>query len=222
MSVKNPSPSITPPDLSAQQSTAQGSFFFKTPFTPSYWRAAARELKNPKMLIIAALFIALDIVVSSLFIPVGDNLRVYFSFFVKSLGGMLYGPVVGLFTGFIGDILGYILRPDGAFFPGYILTSVTGSFLYGLCFYRARVSIVRVILNRASVILICNIGMNCLWSAILYGKGYYYYLTKSVVKNAMMLPIEIVLLFLFLRLMLPVLEKMKLRPKKSQKELKQI
>lgn len=194
--------------------TAEG-FFFKTPFTPAYWKCAMQELKKPKMLVLAALFIALEVVVSSLFIPVGDNLRVYFSFFVKALGGMLYGPIVGLFTGFIGDIVGYILRPDGAFFPGYMLTSVVGAFLYGLFFYRAKIGPVRIILNRICVILICNIGLNCLWSAILYGKGFYYYLAKSIVKNGIMLPIEIILLLIFLRLMVPVLERIGLLPKSA-------
>ena len=186
--------------------------FFKTPFTPAYWRAAAREVKNPKSLILAALFIALELVISSFYIPVGENLRVYFSFFVKSLAGMIYGPLMGLLTGFIGDILGYILRPSGPFFPGYTLTAMAGSFLHGLFFYRAKIGPVRVILARISVVLVCNIGMNCLWSAILYGKGYYYYLASSLVKNGLLFPVEIILRFLFLRLMIPILERAGLRP----------
>lgn len=189
-------------------------YFYKTPFSSGYWRSALRELRSPRSLVIAALFIALDIVVASLFIPVGENLRIYFSFFVKALGAMLYGPVVGLLTGFIGDILGYILRPDPPFFPGYMLTSMTSAFLYGLFFYRApRIGPVRVIVNHTLVVVICNLGMNCLWNAILYGKGYYYYLASSLVKNALLFPLIIVLLLLFLRLMIPILERAGLRPK---------
>ncbi len=163
---------------------------------------------------IAALFIALDVVIASLFIPVGESLRVYFSFLVKGLGSMIYGPVVGCIAGMIGDILGYLLRPDPPFFPGYTLTSMAGGFLYGLFFYRApKIGPVRVLLNRLAVSLVCNMGLNCLWSAVLYGKGFYYYLAKSAVKNAVLFPIEAVLLFFFLRLMIPILERAGLRPK---------
>lgn len=189
-------------------------FFFKTPFTPGFWRCAFRELKNPRTLVVAALFIALEIVVSSLFIPVGENLRIYFSFFVKSLGAMIYGPVVGLLTGLVSDLLGYMLRPDPPFFPGYMLTSMMSAFLYGLFLYRApRIGVVRILCNCFLVVVICNLGLNCLWSAILYGKGYYYYLASSLVKNALVFPVQIILLILFLRLMIPILERAGFRPK---------
>ena len=41
---------------------------------------------------------------------------------------------------------------------------------------------------------------------MLYSKGYLYYFAKSLVKNTIMLPIEIVLLVLFLRMLIPYLE----------------
>lgn len=187
--------------------------FFRSPFTPAYWRAAFRELKNPRSLILAALFIALELVVSSFYIPIPVfEKRIYFSFFVKALGGTIYGPIMGLLTGFVGDILGCILHPTGAFFPGYTLTAVMGSFLQGLFFYRAKPGLLRVILARLTVVLVCNIGLNCLWSAILFGKGYYYYLVTGLAKVGILFPFEVALLFLFLRLMQPVLERAKLLP----------
>ena len=42
---------------------------YKTPFTPSYWRDAAAELKDTKMLVFAALMIAIRVALKLVAIP---------------------------------------------------------------------------------------------------------------------------------------------------------
>ena len=55
--------------------------------------------------------------------------------------------------------------------------------------------------------------------AILYSKGYLYYLGSSAVKNTLYLPLQILLLFLLFRALLPVLYKMKWLPKQMGKAM---
>lgn len=170
------------------------------------------EFKDLRKLVIAALFIALHIVVGAIYIPVADNLRISFAFFVVALGSTIYGPLVGMTTGFISDILGAILFPSGPFFPGYTLTAMLGPLFYALFFYRAKVGPIRVTLCKTLINIVINVGLGSLWSAILYGKGYLYYLTTSIVKNTILLPLEIILLLLFLQVMKPILIRAKLIP----------
>ena len=73
----------------------------------------------------------------------------------------------------------------------------------------------RVLLAKLVVNLGINVGLGALWSAILYGKGYYYYLAKSLVKNIGMWPLEAVLLFLFFKAILPVTARAGLTPKQD-------
>lgn len=187
-----------------------------SPFSREYWRAAAREVKDLRMLTLAAIVVALRIVLSGLYIPLGDNLNIFFGYFVNSLGAAIYGPVMALLSGFATDVLGYFVHPTGAFFPGYVLSTMMGSFFYALFLYRARINLVRVILAKLSVNLLVNVGLGALWSAMLYSKGYYYYLVKGLAKNIGMLPLEVLLLWLFLKAMVPVCVKNGLLPRQTK------
>ena len=153
-----------------------------------YWKAAAGSFKSVRMLAVCAMFIALRIAIGAVFIPVGENLRVYFTYAVTALGASIYGPLMALAEGFISDILGYFIAPSGGFFPGYTLSAMLGSVTYALFFYRQRPSVLRIFLCRLAVNLVINVLIGSIWSAMLMGKGYYYYLTKSVVKNLLLLP----------------------------------
>ena len=184
---------------------------FAHPFSKDYWHTAALEMKSMKVIILAALFIALRIAVASFFIPVAE-MRIYFGFFVNALGAMIYGPVVALFTGFASDILGYIVSPTGAFFPGYVLTSMMGSFLYAVFLYRARVSIVRILLAKLSVNVLVNVGLGSLWSSMIYANAYIFYVARSVAKNMSLLPFEVIALVLFMQIMVPIVNRYGLAP----------
>ncbi len=54
---------------------------------------------------------------------------------------------------------------------------------------------------------------------MLFSKGYYYFLAKSVIKNLSMLPIEIIILVSIFKVILPVVSKLKLVPADTQKEI---
>ncbi len=182
------------------------------PWSPAWWRSALAEMGSFRTMVLAALLLALRIVVSSFFIPLGDNLRVYFSFFVTGLTGVLLGPLWALLYGMASDLLGFVIHPTGGFFPGYVLTAMMGAFTYALFLYRARITILRIFLCKLAVNLLVNVGLGALWSSMIYGKGYLYYLAKSIVKNLVMLPIETAFLALFLGLMLPVTAQLRLTP----------
>ena len=56
-------------------------------FTRAYWKAAAVRLKSPKILAVSALLVAVTIAITTLYIPLPNNLHVFFAiaFIVKSL-----------------------------------------------------------------------------------------------------------------------------------------
>lgn len=76
-----------------------------------------------------------------------------------------------------------------------------------------------IVLCKLCVNLLVNVGLNCLWSAMLYSKGYLFYLGQSLAKNLLMLPVEVVILLTFLRIMLPVLSSAGLTPPQPTKHI---
>lgn len=191
-------------------------------FSPAYWRQAWLEVKNLKRLVFAALICALSIVIGGLFITVGDNLRVKFTFFIVATGSAVYGPVLALLVGAASDILSYVLFPSGAFFPGYTLSAMLGGLIYALFLYRKKITVLRLFTAKFLVNYLVNVGLGSLWSQIQFGKGYLYYMTTSFIKNTLLLPLEVILLSALFAMLVPVFSRMGLLPGHEKSELEKL
>ena len=129
----------------------------------------------------------------------GQSLKIYFSFVVVSLGCACYGPLVGMGVGAVIDTLGFLLSSYGEpYFPGYLITAVLSGLIYGLLLYKRKPTLLRIIVVRLIINYGSNVLLGSVWKAMLYGKGYLYYLTSGAIKNTMMLPIEVFLMWVVL------------------------
>ena len=153
--------------------------------TPDYWRTARRELNNPRVLAFSGLVCAMAIVLESLPIYLmGPSLKIYFSFLAVSLGCSCYGPVVGMMAGAIIDSVGFLLSSYGEpYFPGYLITAMLSGLIYGVMLYQRKPTIPRLIVTRLLINYGSNVLLGSVWKAMLYGKGYLYYLSTGMVKT---------------------------------------
>ena len=177
---------------------------------PAYWREAAAEVRRTRSMAFAALMVAAAIVLSyfSIPVPVNENLKISFGFLARSTCALVCGPVLGLIYGFVEDILGFILKPSGAFFPGYTLTTMLGMLIYALSFYRARITVARIFLAKL-LANVMNVFLGSLWSSILYtSRGYWLYVADSAVKNALTLIPQTIMLVLLFQALLPILRRL--------------
>jgi ECF transporter S component (folate family) len=190
------------------------------PFSKAYWRDAAAELKDTKMLAVTALMIALRIVLKPLAIPLGPQLSIQTAMLATALGAMIYGPVVAIPAAMISDTIGFMIYPTGDYFLPFMLTEIASTMIYALLLYRAKTTPVRVMIAR---FLICFL-VNVVLQQFIYAWWYSYIgnpekaketvlgvmtLTR-IFKNLAMFPIESVVLTLFLKLLLPITQRMKL------------
>lgn len=200
-----------------QKSTA----VYKHPFCKGYWRDAAAELKDTRMLVFAALIVALRVALKTLVkIPLGPNLDITPAFLANALGAMIYGPVVGAIGAIVSDFLGVMLRGDTYFLP-YVLTEIAGSVIFAMFFYRQKVTPTRVILSRFIICLGVNIllqtPIEMLYYSIYSSLANFEMTLPRIFKNLFMFPIESVVLTVFLGALQPITYRMKLTYPKAEK-----
>ena len=200
--------------------TQKSTTLYAHPFSRAYWRDAAAEMKDTKMLVVTALMIALRIALKPLAIPLGPSLSIQTAMLATALGAMIFGPVVAIPAAIISDTIGFMIYPTGDYFLPFVLTEIASTLLYALCLYRAKVSPFRVMLSR---FLICSV-VNVVLQQFIYA---WYYLwignpesaqnavlsimtTTRIIKNLFFFPIESVVLTLFLKFLLPVTQRAKL------------
>ena len=187
---------------------------YKSPFCAGYWRDAASELKNTKMIVFAALIVALRVALKTVVrIPLGPNLDITPAFLANALGAMVYGPVVGAVGALVSDVLGVLLRGDTYFLP-YALTEISGSVIFALFFYRQKITPTRVILSRFSICLFVNIllqtPIDMLFQYVMYGYNNVVLTLPRIFKNLFMFPIESVVLTVFLSAVQPITYRLRL------------
>ena len=186
---------------------------YKTPFTPAYWRDAAAEMKDTKMLVFAALMIAIRVALKLVAIPLAPNLKINTAFLANALGAMVFGPVVAAVSAVVSDFLGVLITGEPYFLP-MVLAEIAGSVLFALFLYRAKVTPTRVILSRFSICLLVNVFLQTplmmLYYKYMMGGAPYILTVPKIIKNLFMFPLESVVLTVFLAFIQPLTYRLKL------------
>lgn len=178
----------------------------------AYWKDAGRSMGDLRMVVFAALMIAAARALSMIpSIPIAHT-RMSFGFLARALCALVCGPTLGLAYGFAEDILGFILHPTGDFFFGYTLSTMLGVLVYALFFYRARITVLRLVVANAVVNLLVNAALGSLWTMMIRGGGYWGWFVISLSKNLATIAPKAVLLYLLFQALLPILHRMGVIP----------
>ncbi len=136
------------------------------------------------------MFGAISIILGALTIAIGDYIKIGFSSIANQFVYYLFGPVVGALFGGTLDILKFIVKPTGAFFPGWTLSAAVAGVLYGVFLYRKPLRLWRVLAAELAVSVVCNMFLGTLWLNIMYGQAFFAILPMRVFKNLIMWPIN--------------------------------
>ena len=198
----------------------QSTALYSHPFSKAYWRDAASELKSVKMLVITALMVALRIVLKPFAIYIAPQLAIQTAMLATALGAMIFGPVVAIPAAIVSDTIGFIIFPTGDYFLPFVLTEIASTMIYALFLYRAKVTPIRVMLARFCICLFVNVMLQQVIFAWQYtNMGNPDKAKESIegimavariFKNLCFFPIETVVLTLFLKVLVPVTNRMKL------------
>lgn len=178
---------------------------FKYPFNKKYFRLAFNEFSTVKKLCGIATMFAIMFACKAIKVPSGfAGLGIGITYLIFSTIGMVYGPIVGIVIGLLSDTLGYFIFPSGGpFFPGYMINAMLSGFMYGLCFYRTKITFTKCLYARLFVNLIVNVLLGSLWMGILYNWSmeavFNYMLIISLPKNLVYLLPQSIILYIFLK-----------------------
>ena len=160
---------------------------------------AVAELHNPRALSLAAVLAALNLAINQFTIPVSGYLEISFDFLVSVATGFLCGPWVAALSGVATDLLGYVLRPNGPYCPGFTLSAMLAGILYGLWYYQRPVRLWRVVSCKLMATVLFNFLLTPLWLHVMYGQAFVVLSSLRIVKNIIKFPVDVVLLMLVLK-----------------------
>lgn len=147
-----------------------------------------------KDLAVMSLLIALEIVLTRFLAIQTPIVRVSFSFIPLALLGMMYGPLYAGIGAAVADIIGAILFPSGAFFPGFTLTAFLTGVVYGLFLYKHEKSLFRICGAVLVVVLGLSLGLDSMWVQMTTGKAFLALIPVRFVKCLIMAPIQVVMI----------------------------
>lgn len=190
---------------------------FKTPFHKEYFKDSFKFLDSTKKIVTIAMLFSLMMVCKLFSLPSGfSNLGISLTYLFFSLICLIYGPSAGLMIGFFSDVLGHFLfnKYGAPFYFGYTIQAMLTGFVYGLCFYKTRITFTRCFIAR----VIVNLLLNVIWGSICFGDlmGYDYETTKmyaliiALPKNLIYLVPQSMVLYIFLKFVSPILYRNKL------------
>lgn len=186
----------------------------------SIFSESFKSLKDIRTLTTTGILLALAFAIKSFSIEVTPDLRIGFTFLATCTIGMLYGPVVCGMSTFLLDFIGYIVQNKSprAYSPQLAFVVIISGVIYGCLLYKCDfsnkkiASMVKIAIARASVVLFCNIGLNSYFLYTLYVNkdfgitnltrdgisGFAAYCVPRVVKNLVQLPVDLIILMIFL------------------------
>lgn len=149
-------------------------------------RSNSRKLSN------LGLLIALQIVFSRYISINTPIIKIGFGFLPVAIIGILYGGWTAGICAVISDIIGLMLFPTGAYFPGFTLTEFLTGFTYGYFLYNKPKTWYRTLAPVTIVCILLNLLLNTYWLTIILGKGYLALLPTRAIKNFLMIPVQLI------------------------------
>lgn len=153
-----------------------------------------------KLISYTAIFIAANVVLNSLSIPVlGGDAYISFTYIPCFLSGILLGPLPGFLVGAIGDGIGFLIHPTGVWSPFITLGAALMGAIPGFVFRIPRLRpYTKLSISLGLVFIICSFFLNSTGLFFIYGigkKAYWFYVLGRIPKYVPGFAVNAVLLY---------------------------
>ena len=160
-------------------------------------------ITKSKKIVLSAMLLSILLVLSRFLSIKSSFLVISFSFIPIMLAGIYLGPKYACLIASLGDLIGAILFPFGAYFSGFTITAGLMGFIYGLFLYKKPGEevknfkfIIKLIISSIIVLFGIKIFIESAFLNIMYGKAYFAVIASRIVTQSIMLPVQVITIFL--------------------------
>lgn len=152
-------------------------------------------MKQLRILIHVSVLVAAEIVLNRFFSIATPWVKIGFGFVPIAVCAILYGPGWAALAGGLADFLGAIVFPfQGAYFPGFTLSAALTGLVFGLFLYRSGGRLPRIAGAVGANCLGVSLLLGTYWLHVLMGSPYLAILPTRVLQNAIMIPVQFILI----------------------------
>ena len=172
------------------------------------------SLTKSKKIILSAMLLSILIVLSRFLSIKSSFLVISFSFIPMMLAGIYLGPKYAAIIAGLGDLIGAVLFPFGAYFPGFTISSALMGFIYGMFLYKKPEEnrkefkfIIQLIISSIIVLVGIKILLESVFLNVLYGKAYIAVIASRFITQVSMLPIQVITIYILEKSLRPFTKK---------------
>ena len=145
-------------------------------------------------LVIMALMLAMEVVLTRFLSINTPVIRIGFGFLPIAVVAMMYGPVSGAIVGALADFIGANLFGTGAYFPGFTLTGFMVGATYGIFMYKRPGKMFYIVASVLVVTIAWQLAMDTLWVHMITEVSYVALLPWRIARTVVMIPVQIILI----------------------------
>jgi len=172
-------------------------------------------MSKTKKIILSGLLLAILIILSRFISIKTPILVISFSFIPIMMSAILLGPKYSCIIAALGDLIGALLFPFGAYFVGFTIFQAVVGLIYGLFlynktegeFYTGKSLLIRLILSSMIVLGIIELPCMSLMLHFLYGNAFLVILSGRIVAKLVLFPIQIIVIYFLSTTCLPLTKK---------------
>ena len=124
---------------------------------------------STKKIAISAMLIAFDVIFTRVLALNMPLTKIGLGFAAVMVCGMLYGPGWAALCAGLGDLVGSLLFPTGAYFPGFTVTAAIGGAILGAALYNRRLKLSGCILTAFVNGLVVSLILNTTMISLVFG-----------------------------------------------------
>ncbi len=143
-----------------------------------------------KKIAISAFLIAFDVIFTRVLALNMPLTKIGLGFAAVMVCGMLYGPGWTALCAGLGDLIGSLLFPTGAYFPGFTLTAAIGGAIFGAALYKKRPGLSGCIVTALLNGLIVSLLLNTTMISLVFGPDFWPLLYTRLAEFGVMLIIQ--------------------------------